>query len=125
VDDVSKYSTACNIVNITPKNTVTNKPNNVLYLSPDIIAWCDQVIVAPDVNKIAVFNKGTSNAFNGTIPTGGQTAPISGVGPNELWKNAQKMKRRNKLLIEWIITFLILILSVLLMYGVLDMLLLL
>jgi hypothetical protein len=47
------------------------------------MAWCDQVNVAPDVNNIAVFNSGTSNGFNADIPIGGQTAPISIVGPND------------------------------------------
>jgi hypothetical protein len=38
----------------------------------------------PEVKRIAVFNKGTSNAFNGVIPTGGQTLPISTVGTKAL-----------------------------------------
>lgn len=46
--------------------------------------------MAPDANSIAVFNNGTSNAFNGLIPTGGHMLPISTVGTNALWKKAQK-----------------------------------
>jgi hypothetical protein len=42
-----------------------------------------------------VFNNGTSNASIGTIPIGGHTPPISIVGPNELWKNAQKNEKKN------------------------------
>jgi len=37
-----------------------------------------------------VFNNGTSNAFNGLIPTGGQILPTSTVGTKALWKKAQK-----------------------------------
>jgi hypothetical protein len=42
-----------------------------------------------------VFNNGTSNALIGTIPIGGQTPPISTVGPNDEWKNAQKNEKKN------------------------------
>jgi L-serine deaminase len=51
--------------------------------------------VAPDVNKIAVFNKGTSNGLIGTIPTGGHCDPSSIPGDNELWKKAQKKEKKN------------------------------
>jgi len=56
---------------------------------------CDHVTDAPDDNNIAVFNNGTSNAFNGVIPTGGQTLPISIVGTKALWKNPQKNEKKN------------------------------
>ena len=49
---------------IIPKATVKANPKIAFFLSPPIIAWCDQVTVAPEVNRIAVFNKGTSNGFN-------------------------------------------------------------
>ena len=39
--------------------------------------------VAPEVNNTAVLSKGTSNALIGTIPIGGQTPPISVVGPKD------------------------------------------
>jgi hypothetical protein len=42
-----------------------------------------------------VFNNGTSNGFNAEIPIGGQTAPISTVGPKEEWKKAQKKEKKN------------------------------
>lgn len=71
------------------------KAKIVLALSPFIIAWCDQVTVAPDVNKRAVFNNGTSNGFKADIPIGGQTAPISIVGPKDEWKNAQKNEKKS------------------------------
>jgi hypothetical protein len=87
---------ACNAVNISPKITVIINPLIVSFLFPAIIALCDHVTVAPDVNRIAVFNNGTSNAFNGVIPTGGQTLPISTVGTNALWKNAQKKETKNR-----------------------------
>jgi len=43
---------------------------------------------------MAVFNRGTSKASRGVIPTGGHTAPTSIVGPNELWKKAQKKEKK-------------------------------
>jgi len=53
------------------------------------------VTEAPDDNNIAVFNRGTSNAFNGVIPIGGQTLPTSIVGTKALWKKAQKKEKKN------------------------------
>jgi len=95
VNDASIYSTACNIVNITPNTTVNINPNIVFFLSPVIIALCDHVTVAPELNSIAVFNRGTSNGFNTCIPTGGHTDPNVMSGANELWKNAQKNEKKN------------------------------
>ena len=86
----STYSIPCNAVNINPNTTVTTNPTIVSFRFPLIIALCDHVTVAPDVNRIAVFNNGTSNAFNVVTPIGGQILPISTVGTNALWKNAQK-----------------------------------
>jgi hypothetical protein len=45
-----------------------------------MIALCAQVTVAPELNKTAVFNKGTEKGFNTSTPLGGQTAPISIAG---------------------------------------------
>jgi len=95
VNGASKYSSTWRPVKTTPNANVKNNEKIVLNLSPEIIEWCDHVIVAPDVNKIAVLSKGTSNAEIGTIPTGGQTPPISIAGPNELWKKAQKNEKKN------------------------------
>ncbi len=76
-------------MNITPNNTVISNPNIVSFLFPLIIALCAHVANAPDANNIAVFNNGTPNASNGTIPTGGHWLPNSTVGTNAEWKNAQ------------------------------------
>jgi hypothetical protein len=83
VNGASAYSIACSAVNITPKAMVRIKPIIVLLLSPLMMAWWDQVTDAPLDKRIAVFNSGTSNGFSALIPIGGQTAPISTVGPNE------------------------------------------
>jgi len=40
--------------------------------------------VAPEVNRIAVFNRGTSNALIGTIPIGGHCDPKWKSGESEL-----------------------------------------
>ena len=60
------------------------------------MAWCDQVTVAPEANKIAVFNKGIWKGLKGRIPVGGQQFPISIVGDNLLWKKAQKKEKKNR-----------------------------
>jgi len=95
VKEASKYSIPCKIVNTTPKITVKIKPKIVFFVSPVIIALCDQVTVAPELKSMAVFNKGTSKGFNTSIPTGGQTEPNVTSGPNEEWKKAQKNEKKN------------------------------
>jgi len=41
-----------------------------------------------------VFKNGTSHALNTSIPRGGHTDPISGVGANAAQKNAQKNAKK-------------------------------
>jgi len=60
--------------------TVTSNPWIAWSRLPATIAWCAYVTLAPDVNKIKVFRNGTSYALNTSIPRGGYTEPISGVG---------------------------------------------
>ena len=52
--------------------------------------------MAPELKRIAVFNKGTENGLRGSIPIGGQITPISTEGDRLLWKNAQKKLKKNK-----------------------------
>jgi len=40
----------------------------------------DQVIVAPEDNRIVVLSMGTSNGLIASIPTGGHTLPTSMFG---------------------------------------------
>ena len=75
---------------------VNNNPWIACEWLDSIIAWWDHVTVAPDANKIAVFNKGIWNGLNGIILVGGQQFPISTVGDSLLWKNAQKNEKKNK-----------------------------
>jgi hypothetical protein len=51
-------------------------------------------MVAPEVNKITVFNKGTSQGLKISIPSGGQTPPIPISGAILEWKNAQKKAKK-------------------------------
>jgi len=51
--------------------------------------------VAPEHNKIKVFNKGISKALKTSIPFGGQIAPISIVGAKAAPKKAQKKAKKN------------------------------
>lgn len=92
----SKYSNACKAVNINPKNTVNDKPLIDSSLSPLTILWWAQVTVAPELNSIAVFRRGTENGFKGSTPKGGQQTPISTAGERLLWKKAQKNDTKNK-----------------------------
>ena len=62
--------------------------------------WWAQVTVIPEASKIAVFNKGIWNGLNEIIPAGGHDAPNSIAGERLLWKKAQKMKPKIKLLIK-------------------------
>lgn len=89
------YSNACNAVNAIANPTVTLNPWIASSRFPDTILWCAHVTDAPDVNKITVFKNGTSHAFNTSIPRGGHTDPISGVGANAAQKNAQKKAKKN------------------------------
>ncbi|GAA4910348.1 hypothetical protein GCM10023405_35530 [Streptomonospora salina] len=43
-----------------------------------------------------MLSNGSSKGFTGSIPIGGHTAPNSTVGLKALWKNAQKIARKNK-----------------------------
>jgi hypothetical protein len=47
---------------------------------PPSSAECDHVRAAPEVSSRAVFRRGISQGFLTSIPFGGQTAPIDGVG---------------------------------------------
>lgn len=95
VKGASKYSIACKAVNIKPSVTVKAKLIIASFLLPLIIPWWAQVTVAPELTKTAVFNNGIEKGSKGSIPLGGQTAPISIVGTKLLWKKAQK-KEKNK-----------------------------
>ena len=82
-------------MNINPSVTVSTRPITASFRFPLTIALCAQVTVAPDDSSIAVFNNGTSKAFNAAIPTGGHTDPISTVGAKAEWKKAQKNDTKN------------------------------
>jgi hypothetical protein len=71
------------------------KLNTAEKRSPNNIALWLQVTEAPEVNKIKVFNNGTSQALKTAIPFGGKTPPISGVGAKAEWKKAQKKPKKN------------------------------
>jgi len=65
------------------------------FRSPSISLWWAHVTDTPDARRTAVFRRGTANGSRGVIPGGGQLQPISGVGDNLLWKNAQKILMKN------------------------------
>lgn len=48
----------------------------------------------PLLKRIAVFNNGTSNGSNTSIPTGGHTDPIDTSGLKALWKKPQKKEMK-------------------------------
>jgi len=57
--------------------------------------WWPHVRVIPEAKRRAVFTRGRAKGWIGSIPTGGQVHPISGVGLSALWKNAQKKPKKN------------------------------
>ena len=75
---------------IKANNIVNTKPYNVPDLFPCINEWWAYVTVTPEDNNITVFNKGNSSGFIAWVPIGGHNVPISILGDNALWKNAQK-----------------------------------
>lgn len=82
-------------MNIIAKIIVYIAPYKAPALLPCIKEWCEYVIVTPEDNKITVFNKGNSKGFIEFIPIGGHFAPNSIVGDKALWKNAQKIAKKN------------------------------
>ena len=77
------------------KTMVRSKPMIAFLLSPAKIAWCAKVTVAPDDSKIMVFNKGVAKGSKISIPSGGQTPPISATGVILASKKAQKKPTKN------------------------------
>ena len=83
------YSIYWQVTKIIINQIVINKPDKALFLFLQINAWWLYVIVAPDDNKIIVFNKGNSVGCTAWIPTGGQLAPNTISGLIAEWKYAQ------------------------------------
>jgi len=52
--------------------------------------------VNPEANKRTVFINGNSKGSIASIPRGGHIAPNSTAGERALWKNAQKIAKKNK-----------------------------
>jgi len=76
------------------KNSVKVKATKVCFFALAKIAWWAHVTVAPDVNKIKVFVKGTVYVFITVIALGGQTPPILCTGEMLEWKKAQKKSKK-------------------------------
>ena len=96
MNEETLYSTPWNAVNITANTTVATNPYKVPLLFPCIKEWWAYVTVTPDDNNITVLSKGYSKGLIASIPIGGHWAPNSTVGDNALWKNAQKIAKKNK-----------------------------
>ena len=90
------YSIAWTKVKNAPKNIVIPSELIASFLLSDTIEWCAHVTVAPEPNKIAVFNKGTANGLTASIPIGGQEQPNSIEGEREEWKKAQKKLKKKQ-----------------------------
>ena len=82
----SIYSIPWRRVKNAPKNIVKPRLFYAWSLLPHTILWWAQVTVAPELNRIAVFNNGTPNGLRACIPWGGHTTPISTDGDKLLWK---------------------------------------
>lgn len=92
-----RYSNTWHKVNTSPNKQVKFKPRVAQFFLPLTILWWAQVTVTPELNKIIVFNKGTENGSNASIPTGGQHRPTSTAGDKLLWKKPQKKETKNKI----------------------------
>ena len=90
------YSIPWNAVNIIANITVTSNPYRAPALLPCIKEWWAYVTVTPLDNNITVLSKGNSKGLMASIPIGGHWAPNSIVGDKALWKNAQKIAKKNK-----------------------------
>jgi len=90
------YSQACKRVKINPRIIVINKEMKASLNFLFIILWWDQVTVAPDANRIEVFNKGTWNGLKGVTAVGGHEEPNSIVGLRLEWKKAQKKEKKKR-----------------------------
>ena len=95
MNEAWQYSYAWKPVKKIAKTTVTIRLWVAIAFSPTINALWHTVTVAPEVNNIKVFNKGTSQGEKVSIPKGGQTPPISIDGAILEWKNAQKKAKKN------------------------------
>jgi hypothetical protein len=62
-----------------------------------IIEWCAQVTAEPDDSNITVLKRGRAHGDSGLMPVGGHMLPISILGANELWKNAQKNLKKKQI----------------------------
>ncbi len=89
------YSYSCIKVKIKPKEHVSISAKIDSFFLFATKEWCDQVIVQPELNRIAVFTRGNPHGLIATIPRGGHVTPISTPGDNEEWKNAQKKLTNN------------------------------
>jgi len=82
-------------VKYTPRRIVTSNASWDLEKSPSISAWCAQVTLTPEDNKIIVFIRGTLKGSKASIPMGGHRQPSSTLGDKLLWKKAQKNDIKN------------------------------
>ena len=89
------YSKACKPVKIIARATVSTKPHTASILFPAVIAWWENVIVAPEQSKISVLSNGIALGSKTSIPLGGQMFPISIVGARLAAKKAQKKAKKN------------------------------
>lgn len=90
VNDASLYSPNWRNVKYAPRRIVINSAWITFFRSPSINLWCAHVTVTPEASRTAVLRSGTLNGFRAVTPVGGHEQPMSGVGLEDLWKNAQK-----------------------------------
>lgn len=91
------YSHLWRIVKVIPNKIVIRRALNDSLKLLLIILWWDHEIEIPEEIRIVVFNRGISNGLNGIIFIGGQIDPISILGDNIEWKNAQKKDMKKKI----------------------------
>ncbi len=65
------------------------------FLDSINIAWCIQVMIAPNESKNMVFKNWIPQGFNTSILLGGHIAPISTIGAKEERKKTQKKAKKD------------------------------
>jgi len=95
LNEDDKYSIIWNKVNKQAKNNVSTKAHKDSTLLPQVIAWCEYVIVTPEQSKSKVFKRGIALGSKVTSPLGGQILPISIDGERLAEKKAQKKAKKN------------------------------
>lgn len=95
LSQVEWYSYPCQTVKINARKIVACKLEMLCLYLLHIKQWWHNVTVAPEDNKRMVLNKGIPQVLINSIQLAGKKHPHSTGGERLLWKNAQKIAKKN------------------------------